>query len=70
MSRGPDMRTQDLPVTTEAELYALDPDYVTQPEGKIPMTRAVFWALIALRLYLVALIALVIYRFIIYAHPA
>ncbi len=61
------MRTQDLPVTTEAELYALDPDYVTQPEGRIPMTRAVFWSLVALRVYLVALIILVIYRFAQYA---
>jgi hypothetical protein len=61
------VRTQDLPVTTEAELYALDPDYVTQPEGRIPMTRAVFWSLVALRVYLVALIILVIYRFAQYA---
>jgi hypothetical protein len=62
------MRTQDLPVHTEAELYALDPDYVTQPEGKMPLTRAVFWSLVALRVYLIALIVLVIYRFAIYAH--
>ena len=62
------MRTQDLPARTEAELYALDPDYVTQPEGRIPMTRAVFWSLVALRVYLIALIALVIYRFAMYAH--
>jgi hypothetical protein len=61
------MRTQDLPARTEAELYALDPDYVTQPEGRIPLTRAVFWSLIALRIYLVALIVLVIYRFALYA---
>jgi hypothetical protein len=61
------MRTQDLPVRSEAELYALDPDYVTQPEGKIPMTRAVFWSLLALRLYLIALIVLVVYRFALYA---
>jgi hypothetical protein len=62
------MRTQDLPVRTEAELYALDPDYVTQPDGRIAMTRAVFWSLVALRVYLIALIALVIYRFAVYAH--
>ena len=41
------MRTQDIPVRTAAELYALDPDYVTQPEGKIAMTRPVFWSLVA-----------------------
>ena len=62
------MRTQDLPARTEAELYALDPEYVTQPEGHMPMTRAVFWSLVALRIYLVALIGLVIYRFAVYAH--
>jgi len=62
------MRTQDIQVRTEAELYALDPDYVTQPEGRIPMTRAVFWSLVALRVYLIALIGLVAYRFTEYAH--
>jgi hypothetical protein len=62
------VRTQDIKANTEAELYALDPDYVTQPEGRIAMTRPVFWSLVALRLYLVALIALVIYRFTVYAH--
>jgi hypothetical protein len=62
------MRTQDIPVRNAAELYALDPDYVTQPEGKIAMTRAVFWSLVALRVYLVALIVLVGYRFTEYAH--
>jgi hypothetical protein len=62
------MRTQDLPARTEAELYALDPDYVTQPEGRIALTRPVFWSLIALRIYLIALIVLVIYRFAMYAH--
>jgi len=62
------MRTQDLPARTEAELYALDPDYVTQPEGRIAMTRPVFWSLVALRIYLIALIGLVIYRFAVYAH--
>lgn len=63
-----DMRTQDLPVRTERELYALDPDYVTQPDGRMPMTRAVFWSLVALRFYLIALIVLVVYRFTQYAH--
>ena len=62
------VRTQDISVRTEAELYALDPDYVTQPEGQIAMTRPVFWSLLALRLYLVALIVLVGYRFTEYAH--
>jgi hypothetical protein len=62
------MRTQDLPARTEAELYALDPDYVTQPTGLLPMTRAVFWSLVALRVYLIALIVLVLYRFSLYAH--
>ncbi len=62
------MRTQDLPARTESELYALDPDYVTQPDGLMPMNRAVFWSLVALRVYLIALIALVIYRFAAYAH--
>ena len=62
------MRTQDIPVRSDAELYALDPDYVTQPEGRISMTRPVFWSLVALRVYLVALIVLVIYRFTEYAH--
>jgi hypothetical protein len=62
------MRTQDLPARTEAELYALDPDYVTQPDGKMPLTRTAFWSLVALRVYLIALIGLVIYRFAVYAH--
>ena len=62
------MKTQDIQVRTEAELYALDPDYVTQPEGRMPLTRAVFWSLVALRVYLIALIALVGYRFFEYAH--
>jgi len=64
------MRTQDLPVKTLEELYALDPDYVTQPAGRIAMTRPVFWSLVALRLYLIALIGLVAYRFVLYAHGA
>jgi hypothetical protein len=62
------MRTQDIQARSDAELYALDPDYVTQPEGRIAMTRPVCWSLVALRIYLVALIALVIYRFVEYAH--
>lgn len=62
------MRTQDLPVKTARELYALDPDHVTQPEGTMPMRSLVFWSLIALRVYLVALIGLVAYRFVVYAH--
>jgi hypothetical protein len=62
------MRTQDLQVRTEAELYALDPDYVTQPEGRMPLTPVAFWSLVALRVYLIALIVLVGYRFIEYAH--
>jgi hypothetical protein len=62
------MRTQDIQARSEAELYALDPDYVTQPEGRIAMTRPVFWSLVALRVYLVALIGLVIYRFVEYSH--
>jgi hypothetical protein len=62
------VRTQDIPARTEAELYALDPDYVTQPEGRIAMTRPVFWSLVALRFYLIALIVLVGYRFTEYAH--
>jgi hypothetical protein len=62
------MRTQDIHARTEAELCALDPDYVTQPEGRIAMTRAVFWSLVALRAYMVGLIVLVVYRFTEYAH--
>lgn len=62
------MRTQDLPAKTARDLYALDPDHVTPPEGTMPMTRVVFWSLVALRVYLVALIGLVGYRFITYAH--
>lgn len=62
------MRTQDIQASSEAELYALDPDYVTQPEGRIALTRPVFWSLVALRVYLVALIALLGYRFTEYAH--
>jgi hypothetical protein len=61
------MRTQDIQARTEAELYALDPDYVTQPEGRIAMTRTVFWSLVALRVYMVGLIVLVLYRFTEYA---
>lgn len=64
------MRTQDILVRTEAELYALDPDYVTQPAGRIKMSRATFWSLFALRLYLVGLMALVFYRFAVYANLA
>jgi hypothetical protein len=62
------MRTQDIKAHTEAELYALDPDYVTQPEGRMEMSRPVFWSLLALRVYLIALIGLVLYRFTEYAH--
>jgi hypothetical protein len=62
------MRTQDIKAYTEAELYALDPDYVTQPEGRMALSRPVFWSLLALRLYLIALIGLVLYRFTEYAH--
>jgi len=62
------VRTQDINVRTEAELYALDPDYVTQPEGRIAMTRTAFWSLVALRVYMVGLIVLVLYRFTEYAH--
>jgi hypothetical protein len=62
------MRTQDIQARSDAELYALDPDYVTQPEGRMAMTRPVFWSLVALRVYLVALIGLVIYRFVEYSH--
>jgi hypothetical protein len=62
------VRTQDIDVATSRELYALDPDYVTEPQGKIKMTRAVFWSLVALRFYLIGLIMLVGYRFVIYAH--
>jgi len=62
------MRTQDLLVKNAAELYALDPDYVTLPQGALPMTRPVFWSLVALRVYLVALIVLVVYRFAETAH--
>jgi hypothetical protein len=64
------MRTQDLQVKTEAELYALDPDYVTQPAGRIKMSRAVFWSLFSLRIYLIGLMILVFYRFSVYAHLA
>ena len=64
------VRTQDIDVATSAELYALDPDYVTEPVGKLKMTRAVFWSLLALRFYLVGLIILVGYRFALYAHAA
>lgn len=61
------MRTQDIDVRRPKELYALDPDYVTIPDGKLHMTPIVFWSLVALRVYLVALIGLVGYRFIEYA---
>lgn len=62
------MRTQDLPVKTARDLYALDPDHVTQPEGTMPLRPVVFWSLLALRVYLIALIGLVAYRFVAYAH--
>ena len=62
------MRTQDLPVKTAQALYALDPDHVTAPEGTMPMRPIVFWSLVALRVYLVALVGLVAYRFVAYAH--
>jgi hypothetical protein len=62
------MATQDLEIHDPRELYRLDPDYVTIPAGPMPMTSAVFWSLVALRLYLVALIVLVGYRFVAYAH--
>ena len=62
------MRTQDIDVRRLEELYALDPDYVTIPEGRLHLTPVAFWSLIALRIYLVALIGLVGYRFAVYAH--
>ncbi|HEY5350722.1 MAG TPA: hypothetical protein VIJ64_13340 [Candidatus Lustribacter sp.] len=62
------MHTQEIQARTAAELYALDPDYVTLPEGRMPLTRTAFWSLIALRVYLIALIVLVGYRFTEYAH--
>lgn len=64
------MRTQDLNVKTARELYRLDPDYVTVPEGAMPMKPIVFWSLFALRVYLIGLICLVVYRFALYAHMA
>lgn len=64
------MTTQELPVTNARELFALDPDYVRVPDGAMPMRPLVFWSLLALRVYLIALIGLVVYRFALYAHLA
>ena len=62
------LRTQDIPKMKASEFYQLDPEYVSQPAGLIPMSRAVFVSLLALRIYLLGLLALVAYRFAQYAH--
>jgi len=41
---------------------------VEQPEGAIEITRPVLWSLVALRIYLIALIVLTGYRFAQYEH--
>ena len=62
------MRTQDIPEMRQCEFFELDPDYVSQPEGLMKMTKSTFWALVSLRVYLIAMLALSSYRFAQLAH--
>lgn len=63
------IRTQDIEEYPDRRtFYELDPDYVTQPEGRIQMNRTVFVSLVILRVYLFLLFGLLIYRFAQYAH--
>lgn len=63
------VRTQDIPEYEDRrDFYDLDPDYVTQPEGRIRISRTVVFSLLVLRVYLFGLFALLAYRFAEYAH--
>lgn len=61
--------TQDIPeMRNRADFYALDPDYVTQPHGRISMTRSAFIGLVLLRAYFLLVIGTLAFRFAEYAH--
>lgn len=61
--------TQDIPeMSNRADFYALDPDYVTQPLGRIPMTRPTLIGLVLLRAYFLLVIGALAFRFAEYAH--
>jgi hypothetical protein len=63
------IRTQDIPEAKErAEFYALDPDFVTQPHGRIPMSGSVIAGLVLLRVYLLVVAGVLAFRFAQYAH--
>jgi hypothetical protein len=63
------IRTQDIPeMENRAEFYALDPDFVTQPHGRIAMSRPVVIGLVFLRIYLLMVAGVLIVRFVQYAH--
>ena len=63
------IRTQEIAEFADRRaFYDLDPDYVTQPEGRIRMSRPVAFSLIVLRVYLLVLCGLLVYRFAQYAH--
>jgi hypothetical protein len=63
------IRTQDIPeVEDRAEFYALDPDFVTQPHGRIQMSGSVVAGLVLLRVYLLFVAGILAFRFAQYAH--
>lgn len=63
------IRTQDIPeVKDRAEFYALDPDFVTQPKGRIALSRAALIVLVLLRVYLLLVAGVLALRFAQYAH--
>jgi hypothetical protein len=63
------IRTQDIPeVENRADFYALDPDFVTQPHGRMAMSRPVVIGLVLLRAYLLMVAGVLVFRFIQYAH--
>lgn len=63
------IRTQDIPeMENRAAFYALDPDFVTQPHGRIAMSRPVVVGLVFLRIYLLMVTGVLVFRFVQYAH--
>jgi len=63
------VRTQDIPqAENRTDFYALDPDFVTQPYGRMAITLPVAIGLGLLRVYLLLVAGIVVFRFVQYAH--
>jgi hypothetical protein len=63
------IRTQDIPEAEDrAAFYALDPDFVTQPRGRIAMSGPVVFGLVILRCYLLMVAGVLVFRVAQYAH--